>query len=281
MSDLSQSLMVAHFWWATWAICSQSLICLERPEPFAHSRSFVLSDLSESLTVASLIWAKWRNERWANERIPSPDMQYILYTRIHCAATLDTVSWIVNTSFIPGYTVLLYWIQYPGYSKLYILHIARYNQSGCNGIYPAFVLHISGPKTRHLPWYLLQLWQALFLREDSHYFWDSVHGFLYWTVKYSTPFHSSSTYRYEQSINWAGVISSNKHVRTFRQTEMSFLAIDLDIPSTKVSFLAIDLDISSTEVSYIDMLGTNTDMLASCIDILHTYIDRLQQPITD
>ena len=48
-----------------------------------------------------------------------------------------------------------------------------------------------------------------------------------------------------------------------------------------MSFLAIDLDNPSTEVSYIDMLGTNTDMLASCIDILHTYIDRLQQPITD
>ena len=59
VSDLSESLMVAHFWWATWVICSRSLICLERPVHFAHSRSFVLSDLSESLTVAHLIWEKW------------------------------------------------------------------------------------------------------------------------------------------------------------------------------------------------------------------------------
>ena len=36
--------MVAHFWWATWAIRSLSLICLERFERIAHSRSFDLSD---------------------------------------------------------------------------------------------------------------------------------------------------------------------------------------------------------------------------------------------
>ena len=33
---------------------SWSLICLERPERFAHGRSFPLSDLSDSLTVAHL-----------------------------------------------------------------------------------------------------------------------------------------------------------------------------------------------------------------------------------
>ena len=38
---------------------SDSLICLERS--------------SESLTVTHLIWAKCANERWANERIPSPE----------------------------------------------------------------------------------------------------------------------------------------------------------------------------------------------------------------
>ena len=42
-------------------------------------RSFVLSDLSKSLTVAHLIWAKWANERWVNERIPSPDFIQRLY----------------------------------------------------------------------------------------------------------------------------------------------------------------------------------------------------------
>ena len=41
VSDLSESLMVAHFWWATWVICSRSLICGERPERFtliAHQK---------------------------------------------------------------------------------------------------------------------------------------------------------------------------------------------------------------------------------------------------
>ena len=69
MSNLSDSLMVAHLSWATWAIRSRSLICLERPERFAHSCSFVLSNLSESLTVAHLIWAKWTNEGTSDERI--------------------------------------------------------------------------------------------------------------------------------------------------------------------------------------------------------------------
>ena len=68
MSDLIESLMVAHLSWAPWANRSRSLICLER---FTHSRSFILSDLSKSLTVAYFIWAKWANEQWANERIPS------------------------------------------------------------------------------------------------------------------------------------------------------------------------------------------------------------------
>ena len=59
----------AHLSWATLANCSQSLICHEWPERFAHSRSFVLIDLSESLTVAHLIWA---NERMSNEWITNP-----------------------------------------------------------------------------------------------------------------------------------------------------------------------------------------------------------------
>ena len=43
--------------WATWAICSPSLICPERSERIAHSCSFVLSNLSE-----------WANGRWANSQ---------------------------------------------------------------------------------------------------------------------------------------------------------------------------------------------------------------------
>ena len=55
MSNLSDSLTVALLIWATWAIPSQSLTCLERSERIAHSRSFDL-----------------RNEQMSNERIPSP-----------------------------------------------------------------------------------------------------------------------------------------------------------------------------------------------------------------
>ena len=58
LSDLSDSLTVAHF---LWAIFSRSLICLERSELIANSCSFDLSEMSE-----------WMNEQWANERIPSP-----------------------------------------------------------------------------------------------------------------------------------------------------------------------------------------------------------------
>ena len=56
LSDLSDSLTVAHFLWATWAIRSQPLICLERSERIAHSCSFDLSKMG----------------KWVNERIPSP-----------------------------------------------------------------------------------------------------------------------------------------------------------------------------------------------------------------
>ena len=41
LSNLSESLMVAHFWWATWAICSNC--------------SFVVSDLSNLLTLLTKI----------------------------------------------------------------------------------------------------------------------------------------------------------------------------------------------------------------------------------
>ena len=61
--EFSDSLMVAHFLWVTWGIRSGSLICLERSERIAHSRSFDLREMS-----------KWANEQWANEQIPSPDL---------------------------------------------------------------------------------------------------------------------------------------------------------------------------------------------------------------
>ena len=46
---------IAHFWWATWAICSQSLFSSEQPERIAHGCSFLVSNLSHSLT--SLIFS--------------------------------------------------------------------------------------------------------------------------------------------------------------------------------------------------------------------------------
>ena len=69
VSNLSDSLMVAHFLWATWANRSRSLICLEPPERFAHSAH--LSWAIWGNRSQSLIWFE-RNERWAKERIPSP-----------------------------------------------------------------------------------------------------------------------------------------------------------------------------------------------------------------
>ena len=64
MSDLSDSLMVALLLWATWAICSQSLICLEWSEQIAYCCSFDFSDLSK--------WANEQMSEWANEWISSP-----------------------------------------------------------------------------------------------------------------------------------------------------------------------------------------------------------------
>ena len=43
--------LFAHFWWATWEICSWLFIHSKQPEGIAHGRSFVLSDLSDSLTL--------------------------------------------------------------------------------------------------------------------------------------------------------------------------------------------------------------------------------------
>ena len=52
VSDLNDLLMVAHFWWATWTICSWLLIFRERPGRITHGCSFFVSDLGESLMVA-------------------------------------------------------------------------------------------------------------------------------------------------------------------------------------------------------------------------------------
>ena len=71
------------YWTNFFERIARSLIYHEQPERIAHGCSFVLSDLSDSLKVAHFLWATWAicsrsliwfvlNERWANERIPSP-----------------------------------------------------------------------------------------------------------------------------------------------------------------------------------------------------------------
>ena len=57
---MSNSLMIAHFLWATWANRSWLLIFVERPERFAH--------------IANFLWAAWairshRSLKRGNERI--------------------------------------------------------------------------------------------------------------------------------------------------------------------------------------------------------------------
>ena len=102
MSDLSKVRMIAHLSWATWAIRSQSLICLEWPERFAHICSFVLSDLSKLLTVAHLNWVKW-----ANEQIPSTAFQPLFITeRVNTpqpGATVHEVSSGVSSNRLSNY----------------------------------------------------------------------------------------------------------------------------------------------------------------------------------
>ena len=68
MSKLSDSLTVALLIWATWAIRSQSLICLKQSEQIAHSRSFVYSEMSE----------------WSNEQFPSPGVNMKTHCKLRC-----------------------------------------------------------------------------------------------------------------------------------------------------------------------------------------------------
>ena len=61
VSNLSDSLMIAHFLWGTWANRSWSLIFGERSEQIAHDRSFPLRDLCKWLMVAHFWWGIWMN----------------------------------------------------------------------------------------------------------------------------------------------------------------------------------------------------------------------------
>ena len=67
LRDLSDSLMVVHFLWATWAIRSRLLICLEQSEQIAHSRSFDLSKMSK-WEMSEWAMSEWAMSEWVNSQ---------------------------------------------------------------------------------------------------------------------------------------------------------------------------------------------------------------------
>ena len=100
LKKMSDSLMVAHFWWATWVNCSWSLIFGEWPERFAYSthfrwatwairshsplkkrewairsRSLICLEWSERITHSRSFdlskMSKWTNEQWAMSEWPN------------------------------------------------------------------------------------------------------------------------------------------------------------------------------------------------------------------
>ena len=94
LSDLNKLLMVAHLSWATWAIRSRLLISFERPEQFAHGRSFVLSDPSKLLTVTHLIWAKWANSQPCLPHITCP-LPHITCPLPYITCPLTHITWSI------------------------------------------------------------------------------------------------------------------------------------------------------------------------------------------
>ena len=65
----------AHFWWATWAIRSWSLIFGEQHDRIAHGRSFLVSGLSDSLTSLT------KNEGMSESLIFLNKKTYIKHTK--------------------------------------------------------------------------------------------------------------------------------------------------------------------------------------------------------
>ena len=127
--------------WVTWANRSRLLICMSdlRDLLTVAQCSFVLSDMNNSLTVAHLSWASWanpsqsliwfeRNERWAKEQIPSPELQYIDVSRKHNFRISNFYNFIRFSKFekfrISGtvhsvYTIhCIVYVQYTGITKL-------------------------------------------------------------------------------------------------------------------------------------------------------------------
>ena len=83
MSTLSDLLTVALLIWATWTICSQSLICLEGSERIACSRSFDLSKMSE-----------WVKSKWANSQHWKKAIGSFLVSDLSHLLTVTLFSWV-------------------------------------------------------------------------------------------------------------------------------------------------------------------------------------------
>ena len=85
ISDLSESLTVALFSWATRVICSQSLICPEKSERIAHSRSFDLSDeqISKFPTLVPSEFRKYIKLKKNFEKINFLKFKFFMYSQDH------------------------------------------------------------------------------------------------------------------------------------------------------------------------------------------------------
>ena len=90
MSNLSASLTIAFFIWATWVLCSQSLICLQRSEQIAHSRSFDLSKMS-----------KWANDQMSDEQKSKFPALISSGLRIYCMVCIRIANlWLAFESMV-------------------------------------------------------------------------------------------------------------------------------------------------------------------------------------
>ena len=109
VSDLSDSLTVAHFWWATWANCSH--------------RSFLVSDLSDLLTVNHLSWAIWANCSQSLNKMShfermsefpplvilySPLQHAVLHSRTKISALMVYLIWGESTVMVPDFAFYVY-----------------------------------------------------------------------------------------------------------------------------------------------------------------------------
>ena len=140
ISDLSNSLTVALLIWVTWAICSQSLICLEQSEQVAHSRSFDLSDLS-----------KWAMSKWANSQ---PCSLHTVYHSLPISLTLQQLCLPYLTYLTPYLSHSLPYLSLPSPALSPSSLVPIYLSPSLHTSPPP--IHTSSPPPLHtLPYYLL------------------------------------------------------------------------------------------------------------------------------